>query len=511
MSQTDRVAAAREAYSQAVALHRQGRLAEAEALYRQVHAAFPDHPGALHGLGLVALRTGRPDEAATLLARAAKAAPANGAIRSDLGTANLAAGRYEAAAHAFEEALTLRPDATARLGLGDALSVLGRLDEARAAFEALLPANPAPAQFGLGNIAMQLGDTAAARQHFERAVALAPREARYHRALAETARFTANDPRLAALEALAHESLSDDQKIELHFALAKAYDDLARHDDAFGHLKSGNDLQRKRIAYDERSVAAFFGEIARAFSPELMRQRAGNPSDLPVFIVSMPRSGSTLVEQILASHPDAQGGGEPLFMNDIVAEVPGYPAGIATLPDKTLEALGRQYVSRMRPLAPKAKRIVDKLPANFRHLGLIHLTLPNAKIVHVRRDPVDTCFSCYSKLFLGGLNFACDLGELGRYYRMYDALMAHWRTILPPSAFLEVQYETLVAEFEPQARRIVAFTGLPWDPRCLDFSKTERPVRTLSRLQVRQPLFTSSIGRWRHYEKHLKPLKDALT
>jgi tetratricopeptide (TPR) repeat protein len=508
---------ARQAYEMAVARHREGRLADAETHYRKVHALYPEHPGALHGLGLIALRTQRAEEATGFLERAARVAPSNGAIRSDLGTASLALGRYEAAAAAFAAAVALRPsDTVARLGLGDALSVLGRLDEARAAFEGLLAIDPrhAGAHFGLGNIAMQLADAAAARTCFERAVEIAPKEPKYLRALAETARFETGDGRLAVLEDLVGDasSLTDGGIVELHFALAKAYDDLARYDDAFAQLKAGNSLQRRRIAYDEASVAAFFRDIALAFPSALLRARAGagDRSDLPVFVVGMPRSGSTLVEQVLASHPGVFGAGELLLLNDLVAELPGYPTSIAALPNSALRTLGTNYVARTRPLAPGARRIVDKLPGNFRHLGLIHLALPNAKIIHVRRDPVDTCFSCYSKLFLGGLNFACDLGELGRYYRLCDGLMAHWRSVLPAHALLEVQYETLVDDFEPEVRRIVAFCGLSWDPRCLDFSKTERPVRTLSQSQVRQPLFASSIGRWRHYEKHLQPLMDAL-
>jgi tetratricopeptide (TPR) repeat protein len=514
MSQAD---TARRIYEQAVTLHRAGRLADAQALYQKVQAIYPEHPGVLHGLGLIALHDSRGDAAIALLSRAAKAAPSNGAIRSDLGTANLRLGQYEAAAASFDAAVRLRPgDVVARLGLGDALSVLGRIDEARAAYDALRAVDPAHAgaHFGLGNLAMQLGDVPTARAHFERAIAIAPRQPKFHRALAETSRFVAGDQRLAALEKMAHDQsrLDPEQKVELHFALAKAYDDLARYDDAFAQLAAGNARQRQRVAYDENAVASSFRDIATTFSPTLMRRRAraGDLSDKPVFVVGMPRSGSTLVEQMLASHPDVFGAGELLLINDLVAQLPGYPSAIDALPDAGLKEVGQRYFEQVSLWAPEAKRIVDKLPANFRHLGLIHLALPNAKIVHVRRDPRDTCLSCYAKLFPGGLNFVYDLGELGRYYKMYDVLMAHWRSVLPESALLEVQYETLVGDFEPQARRIVEFCGLAWDPRCLTFAATQRPVRTLSQSQVRQPLFASAIGRWRHYEKHLGPLFAAL-
>jgi tetratricopeptide (TPR) repeat protein len=513
MSQAD---AARRTYEQAIALHRAGRLADAEALYRKVQAVYPEHPGVLHGLGLIALNSNRADAAAPLLSRAAKAAPSNGAIHSDLGAAHLRLGQYEVAVDAYTAAIRLRPgDRVARLGLGDALSVLGRLEDARAAFEAVRAVEPlhAGAAFGLGNLAMQIGDLVSARAHFERAVASAPRQAKFHRALAECARFTPGDARLTALEALVQDAnLDPEQTVELHFALAKAYDDLARYDDAFAHLKAGNVIRRQRIPYDEDAVATFFHEIIAAFSPARMRTGTGpgEMSDSPVFVVGMPRSGTSLVEQVLASHPDVFGAGELLFLNDLVARIPDYPFGIAALQDPDLRRLGRSYVERLSALAPDAKRITDKLPANFRHLGFIHLALPNAKIIHVRRDPLDTCLSCYSKLFLEGLNFAYDLGELGRYYKMYDAVMAHWRAVLPSQALLEVQYETLVNDFEPQARRIVAFCGLTWDARCLAFAANKRPVRTLSQSQVREPLFASAIGRWQHYEKHLEPLFAAL-
>ncbi|MEJ0024832.1 MAG: sulfotransferase [Rhizomicrobium sp.] len=516
-TETERLAAARKNYEAAVAFHRAGALAEAERHYQAVRRLFPGHPGALHGLGLICLRTDRPEEAAAMLSGAAAAAPQNGAIRRDLGSAYLALGRYGEAARSFEAAIKTRPDdAQALLGLGDALSVLGQVDAARSAFQKVLAADSrnGAAHFGLGGIAAQTGRMAEARSAFERAIACAPKHAAYHRALAETARFVAGDTRLDALETLAREArnLGDAQKVELHFALAKAYDDLARYDDAFTQLQSGNTLKRTLVSYDEAAVADFFREIAQAFSSSLMPERvdAGDPSDTPVFVVGMPRSGSTMVEQILASHPDVHGAGELLVMNDLVADLPNYPAGIASMSDAAFGRFGQRYVAQVRALAPGAKRIVDKLPANFRHLGMIRLVLPNAKIVHVRRDPMDTCLSCYSKLFLGGLNFAYDLGELGRYHKMVEALMAHWRAVLPKHALLDVEYETLVGDFEAQARRIVAFCGLEWDARCLDFSRTERPVRTLSQAQVRQPLFASSIGRWRHYEKHLGPLIAAL-
>lgn len=514
MTPAERANVARSTFEKAVAQHRQGALAEAERLYREVLRLIPRHPGVLHGLGIIALNTQRADQAFGLLSEAAQAAPQNGSIHADLGKAGLASGRYEAAVFAFETTLRLRPDdSVAQLGLADALSVLGDVEQAEKAFAALSDTLPAQAQFGLGGLAMQRGDGARARTHFERAVALAPWQAKYHRALAEAARFVPDDPRLAALQALERGGgLDPANSIELHFALAKAYDDLGQFDEAFAQLRMGNAHHRGRIAYDEKAVSRHFDDIAATFTKTFLdaRSGAGANGGTPIFVVGMPRSGTSLVEQILASHPEVHGAGELLIMNDVVADVPGYPQDTTGLDDKDLSRLGRRYLDNLAKISPAKAWVVDKLPANFRHLGLIHLMLPDAKIIHLQRDPLDTCFSCYSKLFLGGLNFAYDLGELGRYHRMHDKLMSHWRKTLPATAFMDIEYESLVGALESEARRLIAFCGLDWDPKCLAFSSTNRPVRTLSQAQVRQPLYATAIGHWKAYKKHLGPLIDAL-
>ncbi len=520
MNDTSRMHEARQHYEAATRLHRQDKLAEAERHYRAVLQAYPGHSGALHGVGLICIQGNRLEDAEECLRLAVQAAPGDSAIRGHLGLTLLRLGRYAEAAEAFEAALAVRADdTTALMGLGDALSILGRHAEAQVLFEKLLAIDPkhAAAHFGLGTIMKQIGRSADARRAFEHAVALAPKNPAFHRALAETGRFAEGDPRLLALEELARDenTLAESQKVELNFALAKAYDDLKRYDSAFDRLQKGNAIKRRLVTYHEAAVMDIFREIAAAFTPALMEAKrgAGHPSEVPVFIVGMPRSGTSLVEQILASHPSVFGAGELMFVQDLITAGHAgadYPANIASLPDNMLRRFGASYLARLQALAPQAERVIDKLPANFRHLGLIHLTLPNARIIHVRRNPADTCHSCYSKLFLNGLNYTYDLGELGRYYNAYETLMAHWRTVLPERAMIEVQYETLIENFSDEARRIVAFCGLEWDERCLRFHETKRAVRTLSEFQVRQPLFKTSIGRWRPYEKQLQPLLDTL-
>jgi hypothetical protein len=251
------------------------------------------------------------------------------------------------------------------------------------------------------------------------------------------------------------------------------------------------------------------------FTSELIRaqQNVGNPSSVPVFIVGMMRSGSTLVEQILASHPQVFGGGELKHFGESVKRIPTTPAGSATFPELVLgmtgqdyRDLGTRYLAEIDRFAPRATHVTDKMLENFLFAGLIHLALPNAPIIHTVRDPVDTCLSCFSKLFAEGQNHTYDLAELGRYYRHYQTLMAHWQCVLPPGRILDVYYEDVVADLERQARRIIAHCGLDWDPRCLTFHQTHRSVLTASTAQVRQPIYSNAVGRWRVHREALEQL-----
>jgi len=352
-------------------------------------------------------------------------------------------------------------------------------------------------------------------------VKLAPKSGRFHQSLAEIKRYEAGEAHLAEMEALAREmrSLAEEEQMLLHFALGKALMDVGEHERAFHHLLEGNALKRRRICYNEQKTLSSLDQIRSAFTPELMRSYSGGGviSELPIFILGMPRSGTTLIEQILASHPNVHGGGERSDFENAVkgictsdgSEV-AYPDCIRTLTKSKLQELGSRYLGSLRSIAPDASRITDKLPDNFRFVGLIHLAFPNARIIHVRRDPIDTCLSCFSKLFSGELSYTYSLEELGRYYQAYRKLMSHWREVLPGGAMLDVDYEALVADIEGQARRLVAYCGLAWHDGCLDFHRTKRPIRTASAAQVRQPIYNSSVGRWRPYRHLLRPLLEVL-
>ncbi len=277
----------------------------------------------------------------------------------------------------------------------------------------------------------------------------------------------------------------------------------------------GNALKRREVHYHEVSCQREFQAIAEQFDGSLPDRigAVGDPSAAPIFVLGMPRSGSTLVEQILASHPLVHAAGELTILERLVRMLPDadgravpYPQGIAGLDADGFRRLGQAYLAGLPHLPAGKTRITDKAPANFFHVGLIRLILPNARIIHTVRDPVDTCVSCFSRLYSFGSSFSYDLAELGCYYRWYYELMDHWRTVLPAGSMLDVAYEDVVDDLEQQARRLIDYCGLPWDDRCLKFHETNRPIATASNVQVRRPLYRSSVARWRRYEAQLEPL-----
>jgi tetratricopeptide (TPR) repeat protein len=501
------------------------RIDEALANYDRALALSPDDASACNGRGNVLKKLHLFDEAEQMFRRAILLNPDSAEAHCSLGSVLIDLGKSDQAETVLRRALALDPDfATALHNLGTALIKLDRSDEAEAVIRRAVALNPdlAEAHHNLGVALMELGRLTEARGAAERAIALAPLQPAYFRQLGEVRRYAADDRYFTALQALAENTtaLSIDDQVQLHFALAKAHADIGRPEDEFRQLLAGHALKRAQIDYDE---AAALGEIDRTrqvFTSEFMRasEGGGEPSSKPIFIVGMPRSGTTLVEQILASHPRVRGAGElTLFeravrdLRPVMQEAPAYPETALHMKPEHFRELGARYLAGIQRLAPAASRVTDKLPTNFLLIGLIHLALPDAVIIHTVRDPVDTCISCFSRLFTEGNLQTHDLAELGRYYRHYKTLMAHWHRVLPPTRILDVIYEDTVADLEASARRILAHCGLPWDPRCLDFHLTERVVRTASATQVRRPIYTSSIGRWRAYEPFLAPLLAELS
>lgn len=538
----------------AVRHHQAGRLDQAEALYRRLLEARPRHGDGLHLLGVLLHQRGRHLEAARLIGRALELNPGQALYHHHLGEVLRALGRAGPALDAYLQALALAPDLQpARLGAGTALLAEDRPDAALGHLRQAVDQDPrdAEARAELGRCLERLERLAEAADQYRAAVRLRPAFADAHHRLgvclqalgrfeaaarchaaalrlrpdmgeAALALFANRDYRaserdIAALSALLERpTLAFQDRVHLHFTLAGIHDRAGRWDAAFAQYRAGNRLMAERFPFDAAAHADYTRRLMAVFDAGFFEARAGfgDPSECPVFIVGMPRSGTTLVEQILASHPAVHGAGELEQMPRLVRELPGalggpFPECATRLDRATAARLAGACLERLRCLAPRARRITDKLPGNFLRLGLIALLFPRARIVHCRRDPMDTCCSCYRQHFARGLRFSYDLAALGVAYREYARLMEHWRRALPLPV-LDLDYEELVTDQEAVSRRLLDFCGLPWDARCLAFHAGDRVVRTASFHQVRQPLYAASVGRWQVYGRHLEPLREAL-
>jgi tetratricopeptide (TPR) repeat protein len=463
-----------------------------------------DFVPALAALGDWYRRDSRPELAVDYLERAAAAEPANVHRQVALGDTLIAAARYDEAEACLRPLVVVEPGFVAgHVLLARLLRVLGRFEESL--------------------------------DSLTRALALAPDDPDVLIALAEHHGADLPDDLLGRLRAAA-ERAAGHGATTTRFALAQALDARGAHRAAFAEFIRANDIRRAALAgagrvYDparqERDIDRLIAVFTADFFTQAQAQAAGFRSELPVFVTGMPRSGTTLVEQILASHSAAHGAGELRLVGDITALLPGqigprgdgdetplYPECLAPLPADTLRRIAEDHVDRLAALAqaagrPGARRVVDKQPLNFLHLGLIALLWPQARIVHCRRDARDTLLSCYTQSFETPYAWCWDQDSLAHFYRQYDRLMAHWRRVLP-IPMLEVGYETLVGDFAGEARRLVDFTGLRWEDACTDFHQTDRPVATASVFQVRRPVYSSAIGKWRRYEAELQPLIKGL-
>lgn len=507
----------------ASALNQLGKTRDAERLYREALALKPDHLDAYINLGLLYAAEADHPRALAAFGGALKLDAGNYAawFASGQSLVQLARAKEALAAYRKAGAVAWR-DAERLQALGMALREAGEFEEAQRcharAFE-LAPDSP-EAENGLGNVLAMGGDLAAAEQHYRRALSLKPDYAGAFHNLVGVARLGPEDPLWPALMALAGQSpaLPPEAAISSQFTLGRVWETEKDYPRAFGHFLAGNRLKRASINYDESRQAEFYKAFISSFAPLSAHAPAGSDDQRPVFIVGMPRSGTSLVEQILASHPKVYGVGEThALRNCLREELPpddtddALPRQIAGLGGAAFKRIAARYSRYLDEMAPGALRVTNKLPGNMAFLGLMRLLYPEARIIHCVRDPLDTCLSCYTKLFTTGHPFSYDLKELGRFHRMYQELMAGWRRLLPESAVLEVVYEDLVEDLEGGARRLVEYCGLPWDDACLSFHAAARPVRTASLAQVRQPIYKSSVGRWRQYEKELAPLKEALS
>jgi tetratricopeptide (TPR) repeat protein len=429
-------------------------------------------------------------------------------------------GRHEEARQIYQDVLVGNDkDASTTHLLG--LTYLGdkHWKKGIALIERAIELKPARAvfHFNLGVGRRNHGDFKAANSCFHHAIELNENYGEAWAALVAGQRYTKGGEALARVLVQLQQPLDDDNQRFFQFAAAKIYEDTGDHEAAFRCYQQGNDLIPE--AWNEVAFGETCRNIKSTFSKDFFahRQGYGLADAKPIFIVGMPRSGSSLAEQILASHPLVFGAGELSHILAIVNEMSRrmkppqpYPAFIPFVQEEAFAGFGATYRKYLDDLsAQSGLRSVDKMPSNFLHIGLIRLLFPQAKIIHSRRHPLDTCLSCYFQNFAKGQGFSTDLETLGRYFNEYSAMMRHWHEVLPEQVF-DLDYETLVDQTEPTVRKLLEFCDLPWDERCLDFTGTERRVSTASAWQVRQPLHNRSMGRWRHYEQQLAPLKDII-
>jgi len=493
---------------------KRGDDAAAAHCFREVVSVDPRNAAAHNNLGVVLCKMGRFLEAESQFRLALGITEAFPDALFNLGSLLQLQGRFSDAEMPLRRALTLQPGSTkVQSVLGLNLLTTGRTHEARDLIENVLQVEPTSvnAVLAMGQLAEREGRFAQAEAMFKRTLEI---NAKAHGAwlgLARVRKMTSADSGwLKGAEACADSGLSTLAEADIRYAIGKYYDDLGACDEAFRSYQRANELSRMGAPpYDRDQRTRLVDDLIRVYTRAQLSQPHPGASDsrLPVLVTGMPRSGTSLVEQIIASHPAAKGAGELFFWGRSFLEAEGIlrhspPAEALT------KTMTHAYLRDLQEQAANAQRVVDKHPLNTDLLGIVHCVFPYARVLYLRRDPIDTCLSCFFQPFPPALNFTKNLSDLVHYYREHRRLVEHWRTALPPGTLLEVPYEQLVADQEGWTRRIVDFIGLEWDSRCLDFHGTERGVFTASSWQVRQKLYKSSVGRWRNYEKFIGPLLE---
>lgn len=501
-----------------------GRKPEAIETLRGALREGPDNVDAMRCLAQIHVQDKeRLGDAEALLRRATELAPAYTAVWMLLGGLLHDAGRHRESIEVFRRATTLEPKlAPGWTGLGNAHAFAGEVEKAREAYERAVELDPgAPgAQMGLGHVLKTLGDQPGSLRAYRAAIAAKPGFGEVYWSMANLKVFRFEDAEVDAMEEqLKRHDLTDSAEIHFRFALGKAWEDKGDYDRAWHYYDTGNQKQRKQVFHDPVMTDARHEHIIEVFDREFLDRNtgAGHESPAPIFIVGLPRSGSTLIEQILASHSQVEGTQElptlPRLANSIGRYRPDheqYPYTVRDLRARDFRAYGRQYLEDASPYrTTKRPHFTDKLPNNFSHIGLIHLILPNAKVINARRHPFDSCLGAYKQLFGKGQHFTYDMAELADYYRRYHETMQHWHRLLPGKV-LDVHYEETVTDLGAQVRRILEHCGLPFEEACVRFYNTDRAVKTASSEQVRQPIYTRALGYWRRYEKHLGTWKEQL-
>ncbi len=494
-----------------------------EELFRSILIEDPAHVAALCGLAALSLAADVPQDAERLIRHALRQSAHAPLAWRGLGPVLMALGRLQQAEASALHLLQVEPEnPQSWITLAAACARQLRQEEALAAYKRAAELKPEEIrlQMSIGHVNKTLGRRQASEQAYKAALHMVPDYAEAWWSLADLKNYHFSDEEMTRLAAaLDREPAGSANEAQLAFALGKALEQRGRYREAFASYVRGNarrceDMPFHIDHFERRTerICAFFDEALLT-----SRRGSGELSDAPIFIVGLPRSGSTLIEQILASHSDVEGTMELPNIPNIVREFEdrardrdGYPESVAQVTAAELHALGARYLAETAPLRLQDRRhFTDKLPNNFSHVGLLQLILPNARIIDARRHPMDCCLSTFKQHFAEGQTFSYDLEVLGRYYRCYLRLMDHWDRVLPGKV-LHVQYEQMVRDPESSIRRLLEFCQLPFEPACLDFHATQRAVRTASAEQVRQPIYTSGVGYWRYFEEQLEPLRQAL-
>jgi tetratricopeptide (TPR) repeat protein len=513
----------RKKLAHAAERHKEGQLEEAERLYREVVRDHPDNVDALRMLGHIALSAGRNSDAERLFRRAVKLAPDFAGALTDLGRVLKEQNQFEEAIECFEKVVDLEPDnAQAHFQLAGVLAPAALTYRAIESYRKALALKPRfpGASLGLGHVLKTVGEQEDAVAAYRECIRLRPDNGESYWSLANLKTYRLGDDDIGAMrKCLESTDLTNQSRVNFLYALAKAHEDRGDFDSAWGYYRQGNETQRMLEKYDPVQTEVMHDAIIEVFDAGLMQKKtaAGDPDPSPIFIVGLPRSGSTLIEQILASHSMVEGTAELPYVGRVAtslnrnrADGVNYPEAVRELEPVHLKALGRQYLDLAALHRTEGRpHFVDKMPNNFPAAGFLHLILPNAKIIDARRHPLDACLSCYRQLFAKGQTFTYDLIDIGEYFLEYERMMDHWHTVLPGKV-LTLQYENVIGNFEAEVRRLLEHCGLPFEEGCLRFYETERPVRTASSEQVRQPIHSRSIGFFRNYENRLGQLKDVL-
>lgn len=491
----------------------QGAYAEAVPFFEELIELDSSHAEATNNLGAALAQLSRYTEAEHCFRLAIAIKPTSPDAHCNLGTLLRSRSDLIGSEASLRRALKLKPNyLDARTSLGLTLAFLGRLRDAKACFAKVLKAAPrnAEALYGIGQIAKLEGRFEDAETTWKLVLEVSPKMPSAWAGLASIRKMTRADADwLQGAKKIAESGIAPLEEANLRFAIGKHYDDIDDFEQAFSNYQRANELLKTMAEdYDREERTRLADDFIRVYDSKSVSKLNENGSDSvkPVFVVGMPRSGTSLAEQIIASHSAASGAGELTFWNEaLITHERDVRRGI--MDGSARQELAESYLRVLADHSAKALRVVDKAPTNSDYLGLIYSVFPNARVIYMQRDPIDTCLSCYFQQFLVGLNFTMDLSDLAHYYRGHQRLMAHWRAALPPGFILDVPYEELVSDPEAWTRKILQFIGLEWDANCLEFHRNKRQVTTASAWQVRQKIYKNSVARWRNYEKFVGPLK----